>query len=379
MNSLLQALTRADPVTGRPPARRVYSYVLYPLVANTLIAAMFWRFLPNSGTFGENLLYSQCIGCLIALAIFVPRILLWRNCPVQPIPMLLIIAFAIPFGLGMGTWIAATLLGHRIWFFSSVQRDVLMVPILTTTVVAAVTASAFFWTRERVIALRLQAETERLRAEAASRMASEAQLKMIRAQLEPHMLFNTLANLRALMGVDPQKAQAMLDRLIAWLRATLSASRAERVTLAAEFELVEDYLELIAIRMGSRLKYSLDLPAELKTVKVLPMLLQPLVENAIKHGLEPSVGGGRVDVRAAHRQGALTLTVSDTGQGFPIRHDETPVTGRAGDSEIGFGLPQVRARLKTAYGDAASLTIESPRSDTGSGSRLQLTIPSMSP
>ena len=131
---------------------------------------------------------------------------------------------------------------------------------------------------------------------------TEAQLKLLETQLEPHMMFNTLANLRVLIGMDPPRAQAMLDHLIAYLRATLSASRTDgasgRHTLATEFERLNDFLALMAIRMGPRLRVQLDLPDALRSHPVPPLLLQPLVENALKHGLRPRDEGGTLQVQA---------------------------------------------------------------------------------
>ena len=139
-------------------------------------------------------------------------------------------------------------------------------------------------------------------AEAARRAAAENQLKLLESQLEPHMLFNTLANLRVLIGIDPPRAQAMLDRLIAFLRATLNASRSTLHPLATEFERIGDYLALMGMRMGPRLQSQLSLPDALRDVGVPPLLLQPLVENSIKHGLEPQIAGGRIEVDAAARR-----------------------------------------------------------------------------
>lgn len=130
------------------------------------------------------------------------------------------------------------------------------------------------------------------------RHAQEARLKLLETQLEPHMLFNTLANLRALIAVDAERAQQMLDPVIAYLRATLHASRAATHPLQAEFDRLRDYLKLMAIRMGPRLAYALELPPALAAAPVPVLLLQPLVENSIKHGLEPKVQGGRITVRA---------------------------------------------------------------------------------
>jgi signal transduction histidine kinase len=195
----------------------------------------------------------------------------------------------------------------------------------------------------------------------AQRHASEARLKLLETQLEPHMLFNTLANLRALIGVDPAGAQQMLDHMIAYLRATLDASRTATHPLRTEFERLRDYLELMAIRMGPRLAYGLDLPPELEDFPVPALLLQPLVENSIKHGLEPKVEGGRIDVRARREAGRVVIEVRDTGVGEA-----------AGDgSDKGFGLAQVRERLAALHGDRASISFAA---DAG-GAHARITLP----
>jgi signal transduction histidine kinase len=187
-------------------------------------------------------------------------------------------------------------------------------------------------------------------AEAAQRAAAESRLKLLEAQLEPHMLFNTLANLRALIAVDPVRAQAMLDRLIAFLRATLSASRSDAHSLAAEFERIGDYLALMGVRMGARLQSRLDLPAALRDAAVPPLLLQPLVENSIRHGLEPKIAGGRIDVQALRDGAQLVLNVRDDGVGLAPGAAE-PHDGR-------FGLQQVRDRLHTLYAGRAGLELQ---------------------
>jgi Histidine kinase len=187
----------------------------------------------------------------------------------------------------------------------------------------------------------------------AERQASEAQLKLLQSQLEPHMLFNTLANLRALIATDPQRATQMLDSLNNYLRSTLSASRATLHPLSAEFDRLRDYLELMSIRMGPRLTYTLTLPPELAAHPVPPLLLQPLVENAIKHGLEPTVAGGQVTVSASAIGGVLTLEVCDTGGGM----QSTSTDASSDISAKGFGLTQVRERLHSVYGNAGTLEL----------------------
>lgn len=185
------------------------------------------------------------------------------------------------------------------------------------------------------------------------------------------MLFNTLANLRVLVGIDPARAQHMLDHLIAYLRATLSASRATEHGLQAEFDRLRDYLALMEVRMGPRLSYALELPDELRQASVPPLLLQPLVENSIRHGLEPKVEGGRITVQAQalpateSTPAQLLITVTDTGVG--LRHEASPP--QATDLGRGFGLTQVRERLRTLYGPQASLSLQH---GPGGGTRVQL-------
>jgi len=209
-----------------------------------------------------------------------------------------------------------------------------------------------------VFVSREQLAAERQHLEAARRQASEAQLKLLEAQLEPHMLFNTLANLRVLIALDPQRAQTMLDHLIAYLRATLSASRTpagcSSHTLADEFARLQDYLELMAIRMGPRLQFRLELPDTLRTQPVPPLLLQPLVENSIQHGLEPKVEGGSICVSARTAHGLLTLEVQDTGLGADPARLQPPASEAAGH---GFGLQQVRERLATTYGAQGAMVL----------------------
>ena len=222
------------------------------------------------------------------------------------------------------------------------------------TLTAGIAGTYWFYSRNR------SAYLERKMGEA-QRHANESRLKLLEAQLEPHMLFNSLANLRALIGVDPERAQAMLDHMIAYLRSTLDASRTTTHPLHTEFERLRDYLEVMAIRMGPRLAYTLDLPPELADVRVPTLLLQPLVENSIRHGLEPKLEGGRISVRARRDDGLLVLEVDDSGNGS---------TGPAGNGS-GFGLAQVRERLAALHEGRARLDFHA---DAG-GARARISLP----
>jgi signal transduction histidine kinase len=200
--------------------------------------------------------------------------------------------------------------------------------------------------------------------EALEHQAREARLALLQSQLEPHMLFNTLANLRVLIATDAPRAQAMLDHLIGFLRATLAASRSAEHPLRAEFERLGDYLALMQVRMGPRLVVRLELPAALAGHPVPPLLLQPLVENAIRHGLEPRPEGGSLEVSASLEGGQLRLRVRDSGVGL----------APAQPGAAGFGLTQVRERLQTRYGAAAHLRLE-PLPLPPGGTLATITLP----
>jgi hypothetical protein len=228
---------------------------------------------------------------------------------------------------------------------------------LLFSLVPAIGITYYFYSRERLAASHAEAQASR-------RLAAETQLRLLESQLEPHMLFNTLANLRVLIALDPPRAQAMLDQLISFLRATLAASRAGQHALSAEFSRLADYLALMQVRMGDRLQTRLDLPEALASVAIPPLLLQPLVENAIKHGLEPKVAGGRIVIEARQAGDKLVLQVRDTGLGL----------GTASAGGTSFGLAQVRERLATLYGERASLRLE-PATDSEGGALAVVTLP----
>jgi hypothetical protein len=230
---------------------------------------------------------------------------------------------------------------------------------LLITLMAGAVGSYYFYTLNQGVYFQRKMSEAR-------EQATEARLKLLETQLEPHMLFNTLANLRVLIATEPQRAQVMLDHMIAYLRATLGASRATTHTLAAEFDRLRDYLELMAIRMGPRLSFSLDLPDSLARLAVPTLLLQPLVENSIRHALEPKVEGGRIVVTAHQQDGRLVLEVRDTGRGLKDLN-------ALREGKTGFGIAQVRERLQTSYGPAASLEFSRP-TDGGTCAALQLPL-----
>ena len=160
----------------------------------------------------------------------------------------------------------------------------------------------------------------------------------------------------------PDKASLMLDNFIAYLRQSLTASRAQEGTVKQEVDLLRNYLELLKIRMGERLQFEFDIEHDLQSASLPPMLLQPIVENAIKHGLEPKVEGGRVRVTARGSGETMVLTVADNGLGF---------SDHADSSGAGVGLANLRARLAVLYDGQATLTV----ADAAPGTVITITAP----
>jgi len=173
-----------------------------------------------------------------------------------------------------------------------------------------------------------------------------AKLSLLHAQVEPHFLYNTLASAQLLTRSDPARADEMLGHLIQYLRRSLPSTDEEMSTLGAELERAIAYLEILKIRMGSRLQVQVDVPEPLRTTALPPMMLQTLVENAIKHGLEPRTGGGTMWIRARRNDGEVAVTVADDGDGF-----------NAKTSGTGIGLKNVRERLRLGFGGKASLAV----------------------
>jgi signal transduction histidine kinase len=351
------ALAAPPPPAARPVPRQLLVHGLQVAVANTAIAGLVASL--NGGRFLGTLAYSQCIGLSIWLCIDLGRFLFaggvhgwpagWRSIVLVGVGGLL--------GYVVGTTLCDVLLGHSTWP-TYVREPRALLRDLGPTLVFCVFISGWFYTRG-------QARAQRTKAAAAAHEATLARLTLLQSQLEPHMLFNTLANLRAQIAADPPRAQEMLDHLIAFLRATLDASRQPEHPLADEFARIADYLALMQVRMGERLDASLDLPAALADIGVPPLLLQPLVENAIKHGLEPQRGAGTLHVSATLDGATLVLRVADTGRGLAAAaaaREREPVAPSAG----GFGTSQVRERLHALHGGAARFTL----TERGAGGTL---------
>jgi signal transduction histidine kinase len=253
-------------------------------------------------------------------------------------------------------------LGSAVAGYDAISWRLLQDPnALAASVLLAVVISFIFYLLFSTAARRLQAE----------KRAAEAQLRLLQGQIEPHFLFNTLANVSSLMDDDVPRAKLMLETFTDYLRASLGGLRRLDATLGAELDLVTHYLELMKTRMEDRLHYTVHCEPGLPTLRdvhIPPFLLQPLVENALHHGLEPMVDGGNVAVVARQEAGMLILEVIDDGMG-PDATRKRPGAGMA--------LANLRERLEVQYGSAASLTLApgDPTNPTHPGMRATLRLP----
>jgi len=232
---------------------------------------------------------------------------------------------------GFDTWAGAFSMISYVW-----PRYALLAGLLTI-------AGEFY--RHEMASTRATQQAE-IDSAALAREMTEARLHVMQAQIEPHFLFNTLANVRRLYDKDHAGGAAMLGNLMRYLEIALPRMRENESTLGREAGLVEAYLRIQQIRMGHRLAFRVDTPVHLRACAVPPMMLLTLVENAVKHGLDPSLNGGLIRVVARSDGDRLLLSVVDTGVGF------------APGSGAGTGLANIRARLAAQFGDQANLDLE---------------------
>lgn len=330
---------------GQLPGR---SEVLRSFVHTTLfctaIAITIWL-LGLADPLWASFLVSFCIGYSINLSALILEPRLVRTLP--PIVSSFITTMV---GIGLGLVLAGYLLYGDLLLF--LRNESYGTPLLA--LFFGVLGLIFFRTQQRLHDARTQLADARAEQLTREKAHLETQLKLLQAQIEPHFLFNTLGNVVGMVRTQPDAAEKTLIDLTTLLRAALKRTRTEQTTLGEELAVLTALLEINQIRMGQRLTWSLDVPEELKSTRLPPMLLQPLVENAVKHGIEPLEEGGSISIRAEQAEAALVITIADTGAGPGI---STPGSG------AGIGISNVQSRLAALFGDQASLTLteNSPR------------------
>ena len=300
-----------------------------------------------------NLVYTQFIGFAIYGAVRGSGLLLG-----QARPRWVNSALGIPLG-GLAGFVLAT------WARGLTLAEVLQAHPDAASIAAAsalifgVLAVWHFHDEARMLEAQAEARAERLQRSEQEALATRTELALLQAQIEPHFLFNTLSNIVGLVDIDAAAARRVLLDLTSLLRVALARTRRTDVTLAEELELLRAYLGIMAVRMGSRLDWRIDAEPSTLSARLPPLLVQPLVENAIRHGIEPKPEGGHVEIRCRADGDALVIDVDNSGCAF------------AADRQEGVGLANVRARLRACYGSRAALELE-PHDGGGLTARIRL-------
>jgi Histidine kinase len=351
-----------DLIRERATPARFWLWGLYGKVSVTygeiLGAGMFGLlayFLPNkASSVGAAVAITYAVICIVALErsargrLIAPNAFWWQ--------------FSNGFWMGfLGLAVTWTIIARS---FGVTVDDTLFVYVLAVVLLHMMDAYSYF--NQRNLAARIE------RAEQAKQLA-EARLQTLKAQIEPHFIFNTIAHLKSMIATEPVLAERMADELSDFYRASLTALRNDWSTVKQEMELARAYLEIAKLRMGSRLSSTLHIGDNVAEVKIPPLLLQTLLENAIEHGVEPNTQPSTIHVSANRymkddNQPRLVLRVVDTGVGFRQIQGQ----GQTQSGGTGVGLANIRERLNSAYGGRATLTLNA---NTPSGVIAEIDVP----
>lgn len=322
----------------------------YTLLFNTLIAVFLTATGDSEIQFFKNFIISQCIGISIftsmytALTIFKTERLSYQ---------LIVVISALIVGTTAGTILGTAIIGiNPISLIDEkfkVFSQIIIIGLMFGSIISYIFISLGKISEEKIKRLDME------------KTAAETELKLLQSQMEPHFLFNTLSNVRGLMDTDPERAGRMLESFTAFLRASFLTARDRTITLAQEMDVVKNYLDVFLIRMGSRLKYTIDIPESLLDRRIPPLLIQPLVENAVKHGLEPGINGGEILIQGILKGDTIMIIVADSGVGIK---EQT--------ANNGIGLGNIEKRLHLLYGERGRMILEENKP---SGVRAVIEIP----
>jgi sensor histidine kinase YesM len=315
----------------------------------TAIAGLLTLLSPKEG-FWHEFIFAQCIGFSISII----NTLVLSRVPCGKLRYAAL-SVTLPVSIVVGVAIAIRLTGSGNEVYPNAWQPLLI------GLFFGIIASITFVLCERIEQLNLEVKQRQLGQIESAKREMEAQLKMLQAQIEPHFLFNALANVGSLIDHDPRLSRKLLERLNDWLRVALVRTRGDHATLGDELDMLDNYLQILKIRFGERLRWTMDVPDDIRKMAFPPMLLQPLVENAVRHGIEQKIGGGEIVIRAVNKDNGLSVEVSDSGMGL------------SGDVSVGgAGLANVRARLTALFGEAGRLTLEN---NAANGATATLELP----
>jgi sensor histidine kinase YesM len=340
------------------PKRSLVKSLLYTFGFNTVIA-IFITVMEYGGNLRENFIISQCIGLSICFCV---GFVLHRFQATRPLVLSLFVVWAMLAAIVVGTTLGVIISGLGAEKF--LESSTTLFRTLTLGLLFGFIITFFFISREKITASETLAKEEKIRRLESEKAMAQAQVRQLQAQIEPHFLFNTLSNVLSMLDTEPQKGKAMLTDFIQYLRMSLMKIREEMTTIGMEMDMLRAYLDVCKVRMGDRLRYTIDLPEHMPQIPLPPMLLQPLVENAIKHGLEPKIDGGDIAIRVSDNHDTIQIQIQDSGLGF------------AANGQNGMGITNIKERLKSLYDDRARLVLKDAKP---SGVTATLEVPHDSP
>ena len=284
---------------------------------------------------GKNLSDSIIFSNSIAISAFV-CIYLSTNTfkSVTRVVQVLLILISLVFGAISGSIIVSLIRGTDLTLLLGEQNNLIIRAIVGNFLFGGVMIF-FFASRARIVEAKRIVLEERMKLLDMKNMTIETELRLLQAQIEPHFLFNTLSNVMSLIDTNPDKAKKMMECFSDFLRASLHIARDKTITIAQEMELIRSYLDIHRVRMGNRLSYTIDIPDSLLEYRIPPLLIQPLVENSLKHGLEPKIEGGEIAIKGAPEESVFAITIADSGIGISEKN--------VGN---GIGLENVRKRIR---------------------------------
>jgi sensor histidine kinase YesM len=308
-----------------------------------LAVAVLLTLLGVTGAFGDTLITA----CFMGYSFHVTTALIVPLC-VERLPWLVTMTLTLTAGLSIGVALSAWhATGDPLFFFRTTNST------LWLGFVFGVIGTTFFSSVAELNKMRERLALSEVKALEQQKQMAETQLKLLQAQIEPHFLFNTLSNVVSQIATDPAAARRTLENLTTLLRASLKRTRADATTLGEELDILRSYLEIQRMRMGDRLRFRITGDESCRQERLPPMLLQPLVENAVVHGLEPLEAGGELTIGVSTTPDDLVIAITDTSD--VVNGGEHEHVGQRFGT--GTGLANVRARLQALYGASASVTL----------------------
>ncbi|MBI4650298.1 histidine kinase [Candidatus Desantisbacteria bacterium] len=319
---------------------------LYVFIFDTIIA-LFLTLTQFDGSFiknfTDNFIFSHCIGTLCAICTSLASRF---TKTFSPITRLIAIILAMIAAIISGILIGATLIGINIFTYINEYSKSFTQSIIISIFFASIIAYIFI-SREKITIAKSQILEEKLKNISNEKNILETNIRLLHAQIEPHFLFNTLSTILNLMDSDTKNAKTMLENFTNLLRASYSKTIDKTTSIFDELELIKNYINIFKVRMGNRLNFKINIPDNLIQYSIPSMLIQPMVENAIKHGIEPKIEGGEILVKINTNADKLYIAVIDTGIGFKINNKSN-----------GVALSNIKKRLELLFGDKARLILE---------------------